>query len=64
MNFTEYSHWMSVAAVIFLLVMLVVSRLLRNTVLTKPILQKGALIIAITVSAILLIWGILYEVFR
>ncbi|HVI39974.1 MAG TPA: hypothetical protein VM577_04885 [Anaerovoracaceae bacterium] len=64
MNFTEYSHWMSIAAVIFLLAMLVVSRLLRNTVLTKPKLQKGSLIIAITVSAILLIWGILYEVFR
>ena len=64
MNFTEYSHWMSIAGVIFLLAMLVVSRLLRNTVLTKQKLQKGALIIAITVSAILLIWGILFEVFR
>ncbi len=64
MNFAEYSQWMSIAAVIFLLGIIVVSRILRNTVITKPKLQKGALIIAISVSAILLVWGVLYEVLR
>jgi len=64
MNFAEYSQWMSIAAVVFLLGIIVVSRILRNTVITKPKLQKGALIIAISVSAILLVWGVLYEVLR
>ena len=64
MNFAEYSQWMGIAAVVFLLGIIVISRILRNTAITKPRLQKGALIIAISVSAILLIWGVLYEVLR
>lgn len=64
MNFTEYSHWMSIAAVIFVLALLVVSRFMRNKAITKPKLQKGALIIAITVSVILFIWGIIFEILR
>ena len=55
---------MSIAAVVFLLGILVVSRMVRNLGTNKAKIQKGALIIAISVSAILLIWGILYEVFR
>lgn len=48
MNLVEYSQWMSIAAIILFLVIVVVSRLLRNTVITKPKLQKGALINIIT----------------
>lgn len=64
MSLTEYSKWMSIAAVIFLLGILVVSRIVRNMGTPKAKLQKGALIIAVTVSAILLIWGIVYEIMR
>lgn len=64
MNFAEYGQWMGIASVVFLLGILVVSRIVRNMGTNKAKVQKGALIIAITVSAILLIWGILYEVFR
>lgn len=64
MSFTEYSQWMGIAAVVFLLGILVVSRIVRNMGTTKAKVQKGALIIAISVSAILLVWGILYEVLR
>jgi hypothetical protein len=64
MSFTEYSQWMSIAAVVFFLGILVVSRIVRNMGTQKAKLQKGALIIAISVSAILLVWGVLYEVFR
>jgi len=64
MNFTEYGQWMGIASVVFLVGILVASRLVRNMGTNKAKVQKGALIIAITVSAILLAWGILYEVFR
>ncbi len=64
MSFTEYSQWMGIAAVVFLVGILVVSRAVRNMGSTKAKVQKGALIIAISVSAILLVWGILYEVLR
>ncbi len=64
MSFTEYSQWMSIAAVIFLLGILVVSRIVRNLTTPKAKVQKGALIIAVSVSAILLVWGVLYEVMR
>ena len=64
MSFTEYSQWMGVASVIFLLAILVVSRIVSRMGSTKAKVQKGAIIIAISVSAILLIWGVLYEVLR
>ncbi|MDD3169118.1 MAG: hypothetical protein PHC91_06610 [Eubacteriales bacterium] len=64
MSFTEYSQWMGIAAVVFFVGILAVSRIVRNLGTTKAKVQKGALIIAITVSAILLIWGVLYEVLR
>lgn len=64
MSFTEYSQWMGIAAVVFFLGILVVSRFVRNLGTTKAKVQKGALIIGISVSAILLVWGVLYEVFR
>lgn len=64
MSFAEYSQWMGIAAVVFFVGILVVSRLVRNMGSAKAKVQKGALIIAISVSAILLVWGILYEVLR
>jgi len=64
MSFTEYSQWMGIAAVIFFIGILVVSRIVRNMGSNKAKIQKGALIIAISVSAILLVWGIMYEVLR
>jgi hypothetical protein len=64
MSFEEYSQWMGIAAVVFFLGILVVSRFVRNLGTTKAKVQKGALIIGISVSAILLVWGVLYEVFR
>jgi hypothetical protein len=55
---------MGIAAVIFLVGILVVSRIVRNMGSNKAKVQKGALIIAISVSAILLVWGIMVEVLR
>ena len=49
MNFAEYGQWMGIAAVVFLLGILVVSRIVRNMETNKAKVQKGALIIAITV---------------
>ena len=64
MSFAEYSQWMGIAAVVFLVGILVVSRMVRNMGTAKAKIQRGALIIAISVSAILLVWGILYEIMR
>ena len=64
MNFAEYGQWMGIASVVFLVGILVVSRIVRNMGTNKAKVQKGALIIGITVSAILLIWGILFEIMR
>jgi hypothetical protein len=64
MNFAEYSRWMSIAAVVILIGVVIVSRVLRNVAITKPNLQKGAMIVAAAFLTIFLVWGVLYEVLR
>ena len=55
---------MSIAAVVILIGVVIVSRVLRNVAITKPNLQKGAMIVAAAFLTIFLVWGVLYEVLR
>ena len=64
MDLMEYSRQMGIVAVIVFLGILLLSRLLRNTIITKPKLQRGALIFGVSVSAILLVWGIIFEIVK
>lgn len=64
MTFSEYSDWMFGAVIVCVIVALIITRVMAKVAITKPKLQKGALIFAIVVLVVLGVWGVLYEVFR